>query len=877
LSTQLFLSPSFKKIERVNLAKDLSRVEGAIQSELVALDGILRGYAEWQDTYNYVRTRADDSYLATNYSDSLLDPIGVNMVVLYDSKGNILYAQGAEGLEEFLDETHALVAQGDFEPRQGLYYGKTHCVLAVSRAVTNDDASAPPMGRLCFGKYFDYNMVTLLTNQTKVSFTVSSIAQGDRVAGKQEPAILSKNFEFSASGVVLSKVIYDPKGQPVITLSVFENRVVMEEGLHAMEKMMALFFSLSAVLLAALVFLLRISMLNPLKELTARTHEISLSGNLNVRLPDANNDEMGMFTRSFNDLLERLSSMTDQLERRVNERTKQLNETVRQLKLTEYVFDFAREGIVITDTDGVIQRVNKYFTQITGYSEADALGKTPRILKSGRHDAAFYKQLWQTLLETGAWAGEIWNRAKDGHIYPEWLSIGTIRDERGEASHFVSIFHDMSENKKTEELIRHQAFHDPLTGLPNRLFLEIEFEKIIARAVRRNCGFSVLFLDLDYFKQINDSKGHDVGDAILREAAERIRLTCRNEETVVRQGGDEFVVVMEDLSSTEPVTLFAERVIESISQPFVVNGNSFQLGVSIGASFFPNNGKTGDILLRNADAAMYQAKSAGRNRVRVYQEEVNADTVSRLNLEYRLRDAIKAGAINVHFQPIFSIKGTEIEFLEALARWVEPDGSEIFPETFLALAAHGNFSLDLDALVLETALRESLQYGYPISVNCSISSVLTPKFKSIVAEQLKAFNLDPSKLTIEISESFAERREEDVVKYLNDINSLGVHLALDNFGSGYSSLAQLSRLPVSSVKIDRTFTRNVVLSRNDADIISSIVAIAKRLSLKTVATGVETEEQRKALASLGCDYAQGWLFGQPASIVEIMKYRRVEF
>ncbi|MEW5722344.1 MAG: EAL domain-containing protein [Thermodesulfobacteriota bacterium] len=545
-----------------------------------------------------------------------------------------------------------------------------------------------------------------------------------------------------------------------------------------------------------------------------------------------------------------------------------------QLLLMAGVFENTIEGIFITDAQGDIQTVNPAFTTITGYSGEEAVGRNPRLLKSGRHEPEFYRAMWEELLATGRWRGQVWNRRKSGEAYPQWLSITAIPDSRGQTAHYVAVFHDITDIKHKEETIKYQAEHDPLTGLPNRALFNDRLAMTLARAERNREMAALLFVDLDDFKTINDTKGHAVGDLLLKEAAQRLKNCLRSEDTVARLGGDEFLIILPEVAGRGQAAQAASRIVETISAPFFISGHELHVGASLGLTLFPLDARDPETLVKCADMAMYRAKELGKNNFQVYSQALSSDAVRKLDLHRRLRLALEREEFVLYFQPLVQLEDGAIVGAEALLRWRDPKRGLVLPEEFLFWVEEAGLTGPLGRWSLMNACRQVRAWaesGLPpltIAVNMSPKHFVSEDLVPLVEEALLESGLNPDRLEIEVTETAVARDVEAAVEIMNQLQEIGVRLALDDFGTGYSSLAHLKRFPIHSLKIDRSFIRGIPRHADDMAVTTAIVYIARSLNLKVVAEGVETKDQLVFLRSLDCDEAQGYLFGPPVPAEE---------
>ena len=542
------------------------------------------------------------------------------------------------------------------------------------------------------------------------------------------------------------------------------------------------------------------------------------------------------------------------------------------LKLAASVFDNTMDGVMITDTAGSILSVNPAFTAITGYSAAEAIGRQPSLLHSDHHGPDFYRELWAVLQREGRWDGEIWNRRKNGEAYLEWLSIGMVAGDDGQPLRYVGVFNDITELRKKDEHIRHLAFHDPLTGLPNRALLLDRLEHGLAFAERAAERLGVMFLDLDRFKHVNDSLGHNIGDALLQEVARRLGQSLRQSDTVARTGGDEFVILLEHVDEPEACANLAKKIIASLCAPMVLGGHTLQVGASIGIACFPDDGADVITLMKHADAAMYAAKSAGRATFAFFEASLNSAAVKRLRLESALRHALARGEIEVHFQPKVDAAGRACS-VEALARWTGSEFGAVSPATFIPIAEETGLIEPITEFVLRTACSQAAQWhraGFgPLAVAVNLSPRLfrSGSFAAQVAAALADYGLPAGCLELEITEGTLMDEGVDAIEQLRALKALGVRLAVDDFGTGYSSLAYLTRFPLDILKIDKSFVSRATEGEGEAILSRAIVTLGRDLGLRVVAEGVETETQWKLFAGAGCHEFQGYLFARalPAS------------
>ena len=544
--------------------------------------------------------------------------------------------------------------------------------------------------------------------------------------------------------------------------------------------------------------------------------------------------------------------------------------TEEQLRLSAAVFDNTSEGVVITDTTPEIIAINRAFTEINGYTAEDVLGRNPNLLKSGRHEQGFYEALWSELLAQGHWRGEIWNRRKDGEIYPQWVNINAVRSGSGVTTHYVGVFSDLSDVKRSEAQIERLAHRDPLTDLPNRLLFRTRLEQALLRAGANRTHVGMLLVDIDGFRHINDSLGHAVGDLALREVAKRLTALVRIDETVARLSGDELALLIEgDEDIDTRAALMAERVRESVNKPFAVKATELFMSASIGIAIYPEDGTDVSELMQNCDAALYQAREAGGNTYRHYARSLTDYARERVTLTSELNRAIERDELRLHYQPLVDTESCRVNGLEVLVRWQHPERGMVLPDSFIRLAEETGLIIPLGAWVMRHACLQAHAWeaaGIPfgrIAVNVSGVQIQRSDFARTLESILHETGLDAKRLELELTETFVMDLREDAQRLLGDLKRLGIALAMDDFGTGYSSLAYLKGLPFDTLKIDRSFIGGLPDDPASAAIVTAITTLGHSLGFDVLAEGVETEAQRRFLLGVGCRRAQGYLFSPP--------------
>jgi diguanylate cyclase (GGDEF)-like protein/PAS domain S-box-containing protein len=543
-------------------------------------------------------------------------------------------------------------------------------------------------------------------------------------------------------------------------------------------------------------------------------------------------------------------------------------EAQQKLRLHAKIFDHNSEAIIVTDERLRIVSVNRAFTEITGWVESEVLGQEPTLLAPCRHDQQLAKEMEVALDLAGAWQGELWDYRRNGDSYPAWMSISAVRDDKGKLTHHFLVFSDITERKETENQIYRLAYYDALTGLPNRSLLFSLLEQAIAEATRNHHHGALLFVDIDRFKNINDSFGHAAADQLLREAASRMSTVLRHEDVIARLGGDEFVVALFDITQREHAALVASKLMDSLAPPFIIDNHELTLSASIGIAIFPEDGHDAETLIKNADVAMYKAKEQGDSQHLFYSQEMNLRSFERLKLENALRRALERQELELHYQPQLDLATGRIAGAEALLRWHRPDEGMISPAIFIPVAEETGLIVSIGEWVINAAAaqcRAWLDAGLPpvpIAVNLSARQ-FRPGLPGLIARILEQHRVPPKLFEVEITESMLLHNTEAVIAMMHEFHSAGITISLDDFGTGYSSLSYLKRMPLDTLKIDQSFVRGIPHEGNDTAIAQAIIGLAKNLNLRVIAEGVETPEQLEFLRAADCDEVQGFWFSRP--------------
>ena len=554
------------------------------------------------------------------------------------------------------------------------------------------------------------------------------------------------------------------------------------------------------------------------------------------------------------------------------------NQSQESLRLFQKVYEGSDEGIMVTDSNRAILLVNNSFTRVTGYTIDELRGQTPKVIASGKHNELFYASMWESIKTFGHWRGEVWNRRKNGEIFPEWLGISAVKDPSGNTTHYVGSFTDISDKKNAEQQIEFLSSHDALTGLPNLMLFKDRIENAIALAARSNSKVAMINLDLDNFKLLNESFGHAVGDELLVSAAALLKSCLRETDSICRRGGDEFIIMLTNMIDTEAISTVVDNIFKKISTPLQLGDRTVSLSCSIGIAVYPDDGDNFEALLNPAGKAMIKAKEDGRNTYRYFTEQLNTDSLEYLRIAHALREAIEYNQFELYYQPQIDMISGRVIGAEALIRWNHPGEGQVQPGRFINIAEQTGLIVKIGEWVLHEACRQAMVWqkaGLPaitMAVNVSAVQFRRGDIEKLVQIELERSGLLPQYLELELTESVLLHNMDQMQAILTKLKDLGVKLAIDDFGTGYSSLAYLKKFKIDRLKIDQSFVRDIATDPNDAAIIRAIVQMAHTLNLRAIAEGVEDQEMLRQLRDCLCDEVQGYYLARPKPAEKFSEY-----
>lgn len=720
----------------------------------------------------------------------------------------------------------------------------------------------------------------------------------DRDGRRLYPADEATNQDLHGVNKVVLKTSLESGGKRFADLVlVLDIEAELSQERQWLERLQWLILGLSVLIIVGTLIFHQLLVFKPLQMLKDAATRLS-EGEFYSKLPKIGGDEVGRLTAAFElmrhnmlyDIRRReqaegdLKQAYDDMEKRVEDRTRELqlaNKKLGQeivnhklarerLRLTATVFDNTSEAIIVTDCDAKIVDVNEAFCVITGYQKEEVIGQDPSMQKSGRHDKAFYDAMWHTIRTEGRWKGEIWDKRKDGTVYPKWLTVNTVLDEEGGPTYYVGIFRDISDIKEAEHKLEQLAYYDVLTGCPNRYLFKERLQHELSVARRTSEKLALLFVDLDRFKQVNDTLGHKAGDELLKEVAHRLTSCVREEDTVARMGGDEFTVIINRIEEGQALERIVLAMLEELQAPvYLLERQETYIGGSIGIAICPDDGEDYEVLVKHADMAMYRAKEKRQGSFAYFHSDMNLAVERRLEMEASLRRGLSEREFLVRYQPKVNLEHGRIVGLEALVRWCQADGRLLLPDEFIPFAEETGLIVPLGEWVLRRACRDARSWideGFKdirVAVNLSMVQFEQDNLIEMVQSALDEAGLEPRYLELEVTESVVTKDMEHAITLLSKLHQMGVAISIDDFGVGYSSLSYLKRLPIQSIKIDRSFVQDITTDPNDSAIVSAIISMAHDLSLVVLAEGVETEQQLSFLKQRYCSEIQGYLSGRP--------------
>lgn len=868
-----------------------------IDREMETLALLTKDYSRWSDTYYYIYNR-DKSYIEDNYLG--VDIKNFSLVSIYNIKGEKVtsFRITEEGTVDewiFLSDKISKESPWFFSTYEKIKKGflniNKEVLILASSPVFLTNTSENSNGVLIFGKPFDENIKKNIQKETGVQHRLINLYNEPFKSESRSiyEYLLNKKNLFIDNNqkdkIVTYSIIYDFFNRPIFILSTETPKKFELFGKKIQSYTFSLTVFLTFLILIIIYYSIKNIIINPLKLLQRIFQNISPRN----EIPETyytklinKKDEISELTMEFKSMNDKIFDLNHNLESKIKGRTIELRRANENLKLVEKIIENTAEGIIVTDLEGKIVKVNRGFLTMTEFSEAEVLGENPRILKSGRHDSSFYKTMWEELLVKGCWSGEIWNRRKDGAIYPKWLTINTIKNNDDNPLYYIGLLTDITKLKDVENKLNHMAYYDHLTGLPNRTLFYENLVQSIKFNKRYKSNLAVFFLDLDRFKNINDTLGHTFGDEFLIIIAQRLKERIRESDTVCRVGGDEFLVILDKFKNIDDVILVAKDILKLIEKPIVLGDKNIICSASLGISIFPEDDESADGLIRKADSAMYLAKDSGKGNYKFFSQDMEDANNIKLDLEIKLRKALEEERFELFYQPQINIeKHIKGEFAiigcEALIRWRKEDGSLIYPDVFIPIAEETRMIIPIGKWVIEEACRTASKWykeGLPIRVSVNVSSIQfeDPNFLDYLNKALELSGLPPQLLHLELTESMLLGNIENTVSLLNSIKDRGILFSIDDFGTGYSSLSYIKELPASNLKIDKAFVYKMENSYQDSALVQVIISIAKTFGMNSLAEGVETKSHMEKLYEMGCEEIQGYFISKPLPQVDFEKF-----
>ncbi len=902
----------FYSIEQSLARRDILRVIDSLAFDQEALEVTVKDYAFWDDTYEFMEGK-NPEFPGNNFSETSMKNLGVDFIAMYDPSGSLKYSlmhiPGAgltSGSPCPEDVDACLCMKGIVENSSGVIRVDNTAYMASSSRIFRSDASGDSAGWLIMGTEIGESKVQSLRQRSSVY--VDLVMTGpflgeslDFSKYNRKAGLLEGREDYWIEGSI---DYYTENGGYVFSLFTRTQRILRIQTSEIMQNvvLMACLFAFFFIFLITHAFYYWIA--RPLGLIGNAVKKIEEENSLDgensdysgleddLEIDDVQNakDEIGEIASAVKLMHERVIaahkaviSAKNDLEKEVLERTSDLVKINGKLELFEKLLANTIEAVIITDLSGKIIDLNDAMCIMTGYRRDEILGKNSRIFKSDHHSPEFYQSMWESLLSSGCWEGEVWDRKKDGTVFPKWQTINTIYDEKRIPVNYVGISTDISVIKEAEAKLNRLAYYDPLTALPNRMLFADRLEHEIAVSKRNITCFAVLFVDLDRFKNVNDSMGHLAGDSLLVKVAERLREAIRDSDTLCRIGGDEFAIILQNLAAEENAGKIAGAIVQKLSACFEVMETEVYIGASVGIALYPKDGTDPETLLRKADGAMYLAKDAGKGLYRYASGEMELANKSRLEIEAKMHQALANNEFVLFYQPQTktseAIPGSPFGLVgvEALIRWIPEPNLIIPPGDFLPVAEESGFISPLGDWVLLQSCKDAkkwLDMGFPVqvSVNVAARQFDQGNFTERVRSTLATTGLPAELLKLEVTESGCMRNISHVTEIMRRIRELGVTFAIDDFGTGYCSLQYLHRLPVDCLKIDQSFVRSMDKKGNGADIVSAVISMARAFGLASIAEGVETFDQLEMLQTRGCEQIQGFLVSRPMHFEAFVKF-----
>jgi len=877
-----WIDPAFEGFEARSAENTLGQVAEAIDREIEHLDKQVWDYATWNATYDYVLS-GNPKYLDENFNAPSFKESGIDWALVVDNSGQIVGGRAARGAEPSREVENPAIPAKEWDASHPLRAGDTRekpiagvmitaegPTLVAARDILKSTGDGPSRGRVIMGRALGSAFVDELGRRIGLSLRLWIV--GDPAI----PAAIGAALQPGTSGAPPTVVIpgsdyldayraFDGlDGKPAIVIGARFPREMTKSATYIGRLCAFWVVFQGGILMFMILVPLHRAIIAPLGVLSRQLRAFRKTSDLNVTLDSERGGEIGEISREFGRMLR-------QLELEIRERRR----GEEGLRRAAVVFDTATESIVITGSDGTVLDVNSAFSVTTGFQSDEVIGRDVDALIVNQQQIGFFDSIIDQVHQAGKWEGEIWIRCKSRQPIPAWISIGRAVGEQNQIERVVMVFNDMTERKKSEAVIAHQANYDMLTKLPNRYLFRDRLRRALIRAKRDGSSVGLLFVDLDMFKKINDTLGHAAGDEVLRHAAMRISRTLRDADTAARLGGDEFAIILPEIQNGLDVEGVAQRVLSAVSAPLEVHSEQVVLTASIGIALYPEDSDNDEDLLRDADVAMYRSKQSGGNSLQFFTDEMNESAARRFQVESQLWKALELGELEVYYQPIVALPEARFVGVEALLRWENSALGVVSPSEFIPIAERSGLIVPIGAWILETACRQVKAWheaGWPalrLAVNLSPREVDRGGALGSIRNALQRSGLSAEYLEIEVTERVLMDDVERIAAIFAGIKELGVRLCIDDFGTGYSSLSYLQHFPFDVLKIDRAFVSGAVGHEDGISLLRAINSMAESLHLEVVAEGVETREQMELLSELGCGFAQGYYFCRPMSAEQL--------